>query len=485
MGFAARDQALSGNKRVIITASFVAVLALLGVGALGHFDLALTQHFALSNESLMVFGLITALLYGSSIALNVQNAHRDSQLAIQENKHKYQLMANHATDLITVHDEVGMVTFVSPAAQLLIGQTPDKLLGAGMLQNIHIADRPTYMTALSNCLNLNQAVNVEYRLKCPHSDDDEKMHFIWVEMRCRAIKDVFNPAVKQIISVTRDVTSRKAQEIALLEARERAEGANVAKTRFLANMSHELRTPLNAIIGFSDVLSMELCGKLENQKHKDYSCLINEAGNHLLSVVNNILDMSKIEVGNFTIFPDTFELEPLLSSCCQMVDQIAKDNCVEIVQDYEDDLEELYADSRAVRQMVLNLLSNAIKFSNLDEQIVLRTKRNDNFIMIEVEDHGIGIAPQDLPKLCNPFVQADSSYKREHEGVGLGLSVVKGLAQLHGGSFVLHSELGVGTKARIELPAGPSQQDGAQDAFSNAQAVWEDEQRIVPLKKQG
>ena len=464
------EAALSGNKKVIMTASAAALMALLSLALLGQFDLIITQNFSVSQEGLMMFGLFTALLYGSSIALTVQKAHDDAQAVIKENQHKYQIMADHATDVISVHDEFGMVTFISPAAQSLTGRDGDELLGAGMLKNIHIADRPIYMTALSNCLNINQAVNVEYRLKCtapdrgeldpdgsaPSSTDTtDPERYIWVEMRCRAINDVFEPGTKKIISVTRDVSSHKAQEIALLEAREHAEGANVAKTRFLANMSHELRTPLNAIIGFSDVLAMELCGKLENQKHKDYSRLINDAGTHLLSVVNNILDMSKIEVGNFTIISDTFELEPLLSSCSQMVAPIAADNCVTIEEDFDPALEELYADSRAVKQMVLNILSNAIKFSHVDGTIILRTRQEEAFAYIEVIDQGIGIAPQDLPKLCNPFVQADSSYKREHEGVGLGLSVVKGLAQLHGGSFTLDSELGAGTTATIALPKGP------------------------------
>ena len=445
------EAALSGNKRIILVSSLGSLAALIALYVMGHNNWLYTQQLTLNPELMVLFGILTALLYGSAIALTVQKKHEEAHHSIIEGETKYRLMADHATDLITVHDELGMVTFVSPAAQTIIGAKADTLLGPGMLQNIHISDRPIYMTALSNCCNSVHSVNVEFRLKRIEEETGQNQ-FVWVEMRCQAIANPQDPSKKQIISVTRDITPHKTQEIALLEARERAESANVAKTRFLANMSHELRTPLNAIIGFSDVLNMELYGKIQNQKYSDYARLINEAGTHLLSVVNNILDMSKIEVGKFTITPEVFELKPLLTTCCDMIEPMANENSVQIIQDFQAPQNEIYADSRAVKQMVLNLLSNAIKFSDADSQISIRTACDENSLFIDVVDEGIGISPEDLPKLCNPFVQADSSYKREHEGVGLGLSVVKGLAELHNGSFKLESRLGMGTTVRVELP---------------------------------
>lgn len=217
-------------------------------------------------------------------------------------------------------------------------------------------------------------------------------------------------------------------------------------------MSHELRTPLNAIIGFSDVLNMELYGKLGNDKYTDYSRLINEAGEHLLSIVNNILDMSKIEVGKFSITPESFELNDLIHTCCDMMEPEANEASVRIIKEFDIKAQDIVADSRAVKQMLINLLSNAIKFSPADTKILVRGTINEETTTIEVIDQGIGISKDDLPKLCNPFVQADNSYKRQHEGVGLGLSVVKGLAQLHGGNLTIESTLGIGTTARIELP---------------------------------
>ncbi len=445
------EAALSGHKKVIFAALFGALFALACLYTLGQYNLVFTQQFSIAPELLILFGLSTALLYGSSIALNVQKNHEEANNMIFEGEQKYRLMADHATDLITVHDELGMVTFVSPAATSIIGGGPESLLGPGMLQHIHVSDRPTYMTGLSNCCHNKNNVNFEFRLKRTDLESGQT-DFVWVEMRCQAVRDTLSPNATKIVSVTRDITSHKTQEIALLEAREKAESANVAKTRFLANMSHELRTPLNAIIGFSDVLNMELFGKINNQKYSDYSRLINEAGGHLLSVVNNILDMSKIEVGKFTILNEQFELSPLIQSCCDMVEPIANENNVRIVQEFNAPINKVFADRRAMMQMMINLLSNAIKFSNFGSKVIVRSNCDYETFYIDVIDHGIGISPEDLPKLCNPFVQVDSSYKREHEGVGLGLSVVKGLAQLHNGSLKIESTLGAGTTVRIEFP---------------------------------
>lgn len=445
------EAALSGNKRIILVASLAATSALGVLYVCGLYGWFVSPTFALSPDLMMMFGLFSALLFSGAIARTVQQSHEDGENAIRESELKYRLMADHATDMITVHNDAGLVTFVSPASISILSAQPQQLMGTGLLKKIHISDRPIYMTALSNCCNDNKVMNVEFRLKnCDEGADSAQ--YVWVEMRCQAVKDKTVEGSTQIISVTRDISSHKNQEIALLEARERAESANTAKTRFLANMSHELRTPLNAIIGFSDVLNMELYGKIENHKYTDYARLINDAGEHLLSVVNNILDMSKIEVGKFTITPELFLLPPLLNSCCEMVEPMALEKRVKIIQQFHSELKELNADSRAVKQMALNLLSNAIKFSDVDSTVILRTTSNSDHYYIDFIDEGIGISAQDLPKLCNPFVQADSSYKREHEGVGLGLSVVKGLAELHGGCLKIESELGTGTKVRIELP---------------------------------
>ncbi len=446
------EAALSGQRKVILTASFVAVLALFGLYAGSSAGLFIAgPTFGLSQEALLLFGIFSACTYGSAIAMTVQKAHEESENSVRESEQKYRLMADNSTDMISVHDEKGMVTFVSPAAKQLFNTETDGLLKGGLLEKIHISDRPIYMTALSNCRSSNEAISAEFRVRRATQSNSEPPHYIWLEMRCQKV-DQANEGDYHIVAVTRDISESKNQELTLLKAKDEAETANIAKTRFLANMSHELRTPLNAIIGFSDVLNMELYGKLGNDKYTDYSRLINEAGEHLLSIVNNILDMSKIEVGKFSITPEPFELNDLLHSCCDMMEPEANEASVQIIKELDKEAQDIVADSRAVKQMLINLLSNAIKFSPIDTKIIVRATINEETTTIEVIDQGIGISHADLPKLCNPFVQADNSYKRQHEGVGLGLSVVKGLAQLHGGNLTIESTLGIGTTARIELP---------------------------------
>lgn len=464
------EAALSGRKKIIFLASFFAAAMIGGLYLAGIYGfLPTNRSFIVGPEALMLFGIFSATTYGSAIAMSVQRAHEQSELSIRQSEQKYRLMADNVTDMISVHDEHGLLTFASPASGSIFGVEPEDLFANGLLKKIHISDRPLYMTALSNCRNDQHPVSVEFRVKRPLAGNPGEgepvvlTEYIWVEMRCRLVEDGNEQAPAHIIAVTRDITSNKTQEITLLKARDEAESANIAKTRFLANMSHELRTPLNAIIGFSDVLNMELFGKIGNEKYSDYSRLINEAGIHLLSVVNNILDMSKIEVGKFSIMPEQIELSPLLGVCCDMMEPEANDAAVKIIKDFDNDIPEVMADSRALKQMLINLLSNAIKFSETGKAVTVRSSINGPYIYIDVTDQGIGIAPQDLPKLCNPFVQADNSYKREHEGVGLGLSVVKGLAQLHGGTLNIISQLGVGTTARIELPIEHTYQTDTND----------------------
>jgi len=255
-----------------------------------------------------------------------------------------------------------------------------------------------------------------------------------------------------LVAVTRDISDRKAQEAELLRARDEAESASRAKMQFLANMSHELRTPLNAIIGFSEILNRELFGTLGEARYRDYARLIHESGEHLLNVVNDILDMSKIEARKFKIVKEPFEVAPLVKSCCDIMRHTAEQRSVSLIMDVAPGIPELPADKRACKQMLLNVISNAIKFTDPGGWVRVSARKVGDHVEFSVVDNGIGIAEADLPKLGNPFVQANNSYDRSYEGAGLGLSVVKGLARLHGGRLELKSALGEGTIATIVLP---------------------------------
>jgi cell cycle sensor histidine kinase DivJ len=217
-------------------------------------------------------------------------------------------------------------------------------------------------------------------------------------------------------------------------------------------MSHELRTPLNAVIGFSEMLLNEETMRIDAVRRQDYAKLINDSGNHLLSVVNGILDMSKIDTGEFEITAEPFALAPLIANCGNLLALKAREAEVEIATAGADDLPEIIADRRALKQILLNLLSNAIKFTDRGGRVTVSAMKEGQWIAISVEDTGVGIAADDLPRLGNPFFQARSSYDRPHDGTGLGLSIVKGLAALHGGDVAIESSVGVGTIITVRLP---------------------------------
>ncbi len=293
----------------------------------------------------------------------------------------------------------------------------------------------------------------------PHSG-----RFVWVEMRCRPLdRDTGKRASEcEVVAVLRDVSERKAQERAVEIARAESERANAAKSRFLATMSHELRTPLNAIIGFSEMLTNETLN-FDAARRTEYARLINKSGRHLLSVVNGILDMSKMETGNFEITPEPFEPAPAITSCCDLLALKARDAGVEIRTRIDADLPELVADRRAVSQILINLISNAIKFTPRGGAVTVAAEREGTNLAVSVEDTGVGIGEDDLPRIGEAFFQARASYDRRHDGSGLGLSIVKGLVRLHGGDMDIRSRLGVGTRVTVRLPVDGSGASPAAD----------------------
>jgi cell cycle sensor histidine kinase DivJ len=250
----------------------------------------------------------------------------------------------------------------------------------------------------------------------------------------------------------RDVTERKLQEQALDHARAEADQANAAKVKFLANMSHELRTPLNAIIGFSDMLVNEERMRIDGARRQEYAKLINDSGTHLLSVVNGILDMSKMETGDFEISPEPFAPAQVIGNCCDILALKARESGLDLAMRLPADLPDLMADKRAFKQILLNLISNAVKFTDRGGRVTVAAAIEATDILIAVEDTGVGISADDLPRVGRPFFQARGTYDRRHDGTGLGLSIVQGLVGLHGGEVNIASRLGEGTRVTVRLP---------------------------------
>jgi two-component system cell cycle sensor histidine kinase PleC len=237
------------------------------------------------------------------------------------------------------------------------------------------------------------------------------------------------------------------------EARRRAEDANIAKSRFLATMSHELRTPLNAILGFSEVMKDELFGPHTSPQYRDYAEDIHRSGRHLLDLISEILDLSRIEAGRYQLNEEAVTLVHTVEDCVHLVSLRAREKGLQIVEQYEDGMARLWADERAVRQVCLNLLSNAVKFTPTGGTItVLCGWTQGGGQYIAVRDTGPGIPEEEIPIVLRSFGQGSLAQKTAEDGAGLGLPIVTGLVELHGGRFELKSKLRVGTEAIVSFP---------------------------------
>ncbi len=256
-----------------------------------------------------------------------------------------------------------------------------------------------------------------------------------------------------VVSLYSDITERKAAEVKMAQAWAQAELANRAKTDFLANMSHELRTPLNAIIGFSEILSGEHLGPLKNLRYLEYSHDIHSSGLHLLSIINDVLDMSKIEAGKLDIHEEAIAVKPLLAGSVRMVRERARKQRLDLVCNVADPDHIILADERAMKQCLLNLLSNAIKFSRIGGRVSVEAALDaENRTVLTIIDEGIGMSDEELERAMQPFGQAHSSTTRTYGGTGLGLPITQGLVEAHGGSLTIDSSPGRGTRVSIVLP---------------------------------
>ncbi len=248
-----------------------------------------------------------------------------------------------------------------------------------------------------------------------------------------------------------DITERKKAEMAILAAKEEAEVANKAKSAFLAAMSHDLRTPLNAIIGFAEIIDQEYFGAID-EKYKEYARDICSSGEHLLSLVNDLLDLSAIESGKLSLAKVEIPVAKILTESMAVIKQRAESIGAELVIEAEEDLPPLYADRRAVKQILLNLLSNSIRFTPQNGRITLRATLRGQVHVLEVVDTGSGIPAEKLGSVTDPFVRGEVDPHKSQESTGLGLAIVKSLVDLHGGDLSIESTVGKGTAVTVMLP---------------------------------
>ena len=452
------ESALSASRRVVAFAFALALTCATLLIVCGHLGYLPPPEANPDLRALLTaFGVASATLYAAALAFSAEALARATALLLSSEEDRYRLLARNMGDVISRLRRNGAVQFISPAAEAMLGTPVTRLTGHGLFDRVHVADRPAYLTALSDVARDGEARSVEFRLRRDRPNAagvNGQVDFIWLEMRCRPIERAARgeETEAEVVAVMRDITDRKMQEQALELARSTAEAADAAKTRFLATVSHELRTPLNAIIGFSEMIVQEDALMLDAARRREYAQLINDSGQHLLSVVNGILDMSKMESGNFEIATEPFAPRTAVINCCNLLALKAQENGIELSTDAPADLPVITGDPRAFKQVVLNLVSNAIKFTERGGKVTVAAAVEGPRFVLRVSDNGVGIAPDDLKRIGDPFFQAGQTYQRRHEGTGLGLSIVKSLVGLHGGDVTLHSKVGAGTTVTVALP---------------------------------
>ena len=465
---------LSGSGRAALAASGIA-----GVAALVLTFLDVTGHLPALEPwptaiAMPVFA-VTAIAHAATLALEHSRAELNRSAMLQARDARDRSLLQAIDDLVTWHDRNGHVLKASAAATKLLGVSPASLAGRGFLGRVHVSDRPAFLKAISDAATSAHPVVVQFRLHLG-ADQTPGARVIWAETRAHRIESADEPASSNfaVVAVTRDVSDHKRHEDELERARAEAERADASKGRFLATVSHELRTPLNAIIGFSEMLAAPGSLQITPERQREYAQIVHQSGQHLLAVVNTLLDMSKIEIGNFDFVPEPFEVATVVDGCCDLMQLKADQAGIRLKREIAPDLPELVADGRACRQILINLLSNAVKFTGAGGEVRIAARRRRDRLEFKVSDTGIGISAEDLPRVGDPFFQAGSPYARSHDGTGLGLSIVRGLVGLHRGELAIDSTLGQGTTVTVSLPL---------DCRTGSEPAKADAGRVHPLAR--
>lgn len=369
---------------------------------------------------------------------------KNAELALQASEARFRSFMEHAPVEMVVKDLEGRYVMISRAVEEIWDRTAAEILGRRSSEITPSAGATIAEAMDRQVIETGRSVSKEIHFPGWRSE--------WAYAVKFPIKDG-DGRVVAIGSVALDITEKKQTEQELMHAKEQAELANRAKSQFLANMSHELRTPLNAILGFSEIIRQQLYGSLGSPKYLEYARDIWDSGEHLLGIVNSVLDTSKIEAGSFELNEAPCDIPDIVDAAMRMVEERARHGGLMLEQHVTPGLRPILADERVCRQILLNLLSNAVKFTPVGGRVTATAQvAPDGGLLIEVADSGIGIAPADVDKVFDRFSQVDSSYARRHSGTGLGLHLTKKLIELHGGTIRLDSEVGVGTTVSVTLP---------------------------------
>ena len=365
----------------------------------------------------------------------------------RENEQRFKDFANAASDWFWEMDETLHFSYFSPRFEKVTGVSPAALLGRTWraFSDVSILSEADsqYVEALRSHMPFR---NFEFSYR--RSDGE-------ISYQSANGNPIFNEKGRFMgyRGTGRDVTASHLAGEQLRVAKEQAEAANRAKSEFLANMSHELRTPLNAINGFSELMISSVEATPGADKLVGYAKDINESGQHLLQVINDILDLSKIEAGKLELYEDTLDVAVLLKSCMTIMNERIQERGLTFTCDIPEESFYLWGDERKLKQILINLLSNAVKFTPEGGSVTLEVSDSDDYsVSFKVIDSGIGMSPASIPQIMEPFTQVDSKLNRKYEGTGLGLPLTKALVELHGGRLELTSQLGEGTIALVCLP---------------------------------
>ena len=391
------------------------------------------------------------------------SARKKAEADLRSSEEQFRSIMENLTDLVALIDPSGKRLYNSPSYENILG-SPNTLMGSDSFEEIHPDDVEYVRNIFQDTIRTGIGHRIEYRLL----DRNSEIHFI--ESQGSVIKDT-RGNVTRVAVVSRDVTERKQVEEEIRElnaglerrvaertaelavAKEQAEAADRVKSAFLATMSHELRTPLNSIIGFTGIILQELAGPLNPEQKKQLE-MVRKSARHLLALINDVLDISKIEAGQLEVTQAPFDLRASIEKVIDIVHPLAEKKALELHTAIPPEITTLISDERRMEQILLNLLNNAIKFT--DEGAVtlsvLHSQTPDPTVIIRIEDTGMGIMPEALSTLFQPFRQLDSGLSRNHEGTGLGLAICRRLLELMGGSITAESTWGKGSTFIVRLP---------------------------------
>lgn len=375
---------------------------------------------------------------------------KNAEEALRASEARLAAILNLAPEGILSTDQNGIVQIFNEGAETIFGYRAEEVIGQPLDMLLPVDSREAHKRQIEDFNGAREAK----REMCGHREAyGLRKDGTVFPAEASVSKIEINGAVAYS-AIVRDATERRMAQQAMQSAKTEAELANRAKSSFLASMSHELRTPLNAIIGFSEIISKEMFGPVGNKTYHGYAKDILESGQHLLALINDVLDLSKVESGSVELWEEETEICTLVTTVTTMLASKAGAKNIRLVNDVQSDLPKLLADGRKLKQILANLISNAVKFTPQNGKVSTSARYGDkDGFVITVRDSGIGIAKEDIPKALSPFQQVDSDLNRKYEGTGLGLPLTLAFVALHGGTLDIESEPGAGTTVTVRLPA--------------------------------